>query len=49
MRNPTQLMRSILTDETAQKLIDYVSQVYGDSYVGLWIFQVIGAALGSVV
>ena len=48
MRNPTELMRSILTNETAQKIIDYVSPIYGDSYVGLWIFQAIGTVLGEV-
>ena len=48
MRYQTELMRSILTSETAQKMIDFVSPVYGDSYVGLWLFQVIGAALDDV-
>lgn len=49
MRNPTELMKSILTNETAQKMIDYVSPLYGDSYVGLWIFQALGTALGDLV
>lgn len=48
MRQPTELMRSILTDEMAQKIIDWVPPVYGDSYVGLWIFQAIGTVLGEV-
>ena len=48
MRNPTQLMNSILTNETAQKLIDYVSPIYGNSYVGLWIFQAIGVVMSDV-
>lgn len=48
MRQPTELMYSILTDETAQKIIDYVSPVYGNSYVGLWMFQAIGTLLGEV-
>lgn len=48
MRNPTELMRSILTNELAQKMIDYVSPVYGNSYVGLWIFQAIGVALTDI-
>ena len=47
MRNQTELMKSILTNETAQKMIDYVSPLYGDSYVGLWIFQAMGTALGD--
>lgn len=48
MRYQTELMRSILTNETAQKIIDYVSPIYGDSYVGLWLFQAIGVALEEV-
>ena len=48
MRYQTELMRSILTSKTAQKIIDYVSPIYGDSYVGLWIFQAIGAVLDDV-
>lgn len=49
MRNPTELMKSILTNELAQKMIDYVSPIYGNSYVGLWIFQAIGFVLSDVV
>ena len=49
MRYQTELMRSILTNETAQKIIDYISPIYGDSYVGLWLFQAIGTALGTFV
>lgn len=48
MRNPTELMRSILTNKTAQKMIDYVSPIYGNSYVGLWLFQAIGTVLDDV-
>ena len=48
MRYQTELMRSILTNETAQKIIDYVSPIYGSSYVGLWLFQAIGVALEDV-
>lgn len=48
MRQPTDLMRSILTDEMAQEIIDYVSPIYGNSYVGLWMFQAIGTVLGEV-
>ena len=48
MRQPTDLMRSILTDEMAQEIIDYVSPIYGNSYVGLWMFQAIGTVLGAV-
>ena len=48
MRNPTDLMQAILTDKTAQQIIDYVSPIYGNSYVGLWIFQAIGTVMGQV-
>lgn len=48
MRQPTEMMQSILTDEMAQRIIDFVPQVYGNSYVGLWTFQAIGAVLGEV-
>ena len=48
MRYQTELMRSILTNEKAQKIIDYVSPLYGNSYVGLWLFQAIGTALDDV-
>lgn len=48
MRNQTELMRAILTDKMAQRIIDFVAPVYGNSYVGLWIFQVIGCVIGEV-
>lgn len=48
MRNPTNMMREILKNETAQRIIDFVSPVYGNSYVGLWIYQAIGVVLGEV-
>lgn len=48
MRNRTELMQSILTNETAQRIIDFVSPLYGNSYVGLWLFQAIGTALDDV-
>lgn len=48
MRNPTELMKSILTSETAQKIIDYVSPIYGDSYVALWLYQAIGTVLDGI-
>lgn len=48
MNYQTEIMRSILTSERAQKIIDYVSPIYGNSYVGLWLYQIIGAALDEV-
>lgn len=48
MRNPTELMRQILTNEKAQEIIDYVSPIYGESYVGLWIYEAIGTVLDEI-
>ena len=48
MRYKTELMSRILTSKTAQRIIDYVSPIYGNSYVGLWLFQAIGVALDKV-
>lgn len=48
MRQPTELSTAILTDPLAQEIIDWVSPIYGNSYVGLWIFQAIGSVLSRV-
>ena len=48
MRNPTEMMREILVNEIAQEMIDYVTPKYGESYVGLWLFQAIGKVIGKV-
>lgn len=48
MNHPTELMRAILTSPKAQEIIDYVSPIYGNSYVGLWLFQAIGTVLGEI-
>lgn len=48
MKYQTEMMRAILTNEKAQDIIDYVSPIYGNSYVGLWIYQAIGAVLGEI-
>lgn len=48
MRSRTELMQHILTNEMAQRIIDFVSPIYGNSYVGLWIFQAIGVVLGDI-
>lgn len=48
MRNPTEMMRAILTNEKAQEIIDYIAPIYGNSYVGLWILQAIGTVLWEV-
>ena len=49
MKYRTKLMEAILTNPTAQEIIDYVSQIYGESYVGLWVYQVIGLVMGEVL
>lgn len=38
----TDLMRSILKSDYAQKAVDQVSSIYGNAYYVLWLFQVIG-------
>lgn len=48
MRNQTDMMRAILTSETAQRMINFVSPIYGNSYVGLWIYQAIGSVMDEV-
>lgn len=48
MRNETRMMQEILTSSEAQKIIDFISPVYGNAYVGLFLFQAIGSALDSV-
>lgn len=49
MSYKTDLMEQILTSKEAQTIIEYVSPVYGESYVGLWLFQVIGAQLDDML
>ena len=48
MNQPTEMMRRILKNETAQKIIDYVSPIYGNSYVALWLYEAIGTVLSKV-
>lgn len=43
--NSTELANEILTCDEARRMVNMVSPVYGDSYVGLWLFQAIGAEL----
>ena len=44
----TELMEQILTSESAKRMIDYVSPIYGKSRIGLWLFQIIGLELDDV-
>ncbi|MGN0999703.1 MAG: putative phage tail protein [Faecousia sp.] len=48
MRYRTELMKSILTSQSAQRIIDWVSPIYGNSYVGLWLFEAIGVVMDDV-
>lgn len=48
MIQQTEMMREILTNEMAQRIIDFVSRKYGNSYAGLWLFQAIGTGLDGV-
>lgn len=48
MKNQTDMMREILTNETAQRIINFVSPIYGNSYVGLWIYQAIGSTMDEI-
>ncbi|OQA48430.1 MAG: hypothetical protein BWY46_01376 [Firmicutes bacterium ADurb.Bin300] len=48
MRYSTEKMVEILKSPEAQKIIDYVTPKYGNSYVGLWLFQVIGTQLDDM-
>lgn len=45
MKYNTELMQTILTSPKAREIVDQVSPVYGQSYVGLWLFQVLGQEL----
>ena len=49
MKQQTELMRQILKNETAKTIIDYVSPIYGNSYVALWIYEAIGIVLSEVL
>lgn len=48
MRQPTELMLKILQSPTAQQIIDWVSPIYGESYVALWIYEAIGEVLQEI-
>ena len=48
MINRTELMVQILQSEKAQEIVDEISQIYGNSYVGLWLIQAIGTVLDDL-
>ncbi len=41
-------MEAILKSPQAQRIIDFVAPIYGESYTALWLFEVIGRALDDV-
>ena len=43
--NRTELAEEILSCEESRRMVNMVSPIYGESYVGLWLFQAIGAEL----
>lgn len=45
----TDLTETILTSETAGRMAGYVSPVYGRSYIGLWLFQVMGIPFDEIL
>lgn len=48
MRYCTDFMQKILQSANAQRIIDFIAPIYGESYVGLWLLEVIGLALDEV-
>ena len=44
----TELMEQRLTSEIGQQIIQRVTNKYGNSYVGLWLFQIIGMSNDEV-
>lgn len=48
MRYCIDLMQEILKSANAQRIVDFIAPIYGESYVGLWLLEVIGRALDEV-
>lgn len=44
----TELINQIITSPEAERILDFVSPIYGNSYVGLWLFEVIGRELDDM-
>lgn len=44
----TELINQIITSPEAERILDFVSPIYGKSYVGLWLFEVIGRELDDM-
>lgn len=48
MRHETELMQQILQSPSAQRMVDYISPIYGEDYLALWLFEIMGRALDGV-
>lgn len=44
----TDLMKEILKSLAAQRMVDNVTPIYGDSYYGLWLFEIMGLEIDKV-
>ena len=44
----TDMMQRILKSEMGRKIVGEVAPVYGEAYVALWLFEVIGRALDDM-
>lgn len=42
-------IREILTSEQGRKILDYISPIYDEAYVALWLLQAIGLRLDDIV
>ena len=49
MRYRTKLTDLIITSEQAKEILNIISPIYGDDYVSLWLFQIIGTQLDKPV
>lgn len=41
-------MQQILQSPSAQRMVDYISPIYGEDYLALWLFEIMGRALDGV-
>ena len=44
----TDMVENILTSEEGRTILEYLSPIYGESYVALWMLQIIGMQLDKV-
>lgn len=49
LNHSTQSAEAILTSDSARRIYNNVSPIYGSSYVALWMFQVIGLELDRMM